>query len=651
MKISVYNSQLERVAYIEENYISLFWKESYNDVGAFSLEIPATEKNRALIKPDYFVGAKERSTLMVVKNVDVGSKTLVATGYSSSYLLDDAAFIGTIQSNGVVTQEIKNAYQEDNAVPLFYIADSDIKDKYNEQISNKSILELLRQMCGAADIGFRSVKDGQAIRVEFYKPEVNPNLKFSPQYGNIKEASLFFSSLGYKNHAIVLGQGEGENRARVDVDIRLDPDDQKRTLIIDARDLQREKEESEDNYIARMRARGLENLINQQKRQTVDFLPHNAGFGKRFDLGDVLTVLLPEYNARIQTRIVSVSIKSQRNISTVSLEVSEHTDVSNVLSFSSGNMSPSVGGDGTAGEPGADGVGIASVEQTTTSTADNGINVVTVTKTDGTSSTFQVRNGSKGSTGEKGDQGEQGLQGPQGTKGEAGPAGPQGEKGDTGPQGPQGEKGATGATPQLTIGTVSTLSAGSNATATITGTTEKPVLNLGIPKGADGADGEGGSVADLPDNLVYLNEEEESVQLLGIVDLVYPVGSIYMSVNDASPAVLFGGTWEQIGQGRTLWGAGNGYTPGTTVEAGLPNITGQYAMDRNASSLLNGDGKFAGAFTSKATLSNSTNGVQYRASTNGLDLAFDASLSNPIYGNSTTVQPPAFVVYMWQRTA
>jgi hypothetical protein len=47
-------------------------------------------------------------------------------------------------------------------------------------------------------------------------------------------------------------------------------------------------------------------------------------------------------------------------------------------------------------------------------------------------------------------------------------------------------KGDTGATPNLTIGSVETLDAGSNATATITGTPEDPVLSLGIPKGYDG---------------------------------------------------------------------------------------------------------------------------------------------------------------------
>lgn len=48
------------------------------------------------------------------------------------------------------------------------------------------------------------------------------------------------------------------------------------------------------------------------------------------------------------------------------------------------------------------------------------------------------------------------------------------------------ESGAfTGATPNLQIGTVTSLPAGSSATATIRGTAEAPLLDLGIPAGAD----------------------------------------------------------------------------------------------------------------------------------------------------------------------
>lgn len=59
-------------------------------------------------------------------------------------------------------------------------------------------------------------------------------------------------------------------------------------------------------------------------------------------------------------------------------------------------------------------------------------------------------------------------------------------------KGEQGEPGENGVTPNLTIGTVETLAAGSNATASITGTKEEPVLNLGIPKGEKGTSGSGG---------------------------------------------------------------------------------------------------------------------------------------------------------------
>lgn len=39
-----------------------------------------------------------------------------------------------------------------------------------------------------------------------------------------------------------------------------------------------------------------------------------------------------------------------------------------------------------------------------------------------------------------------------------------------------------------------------------------------------------------------------------IMSQVYPVGSIYLSVNPTNPGSLFGGTWKSIGAGRTLVG-------------------------------------------------------------------------------------------------
>ena len=60
---------------------------------------------------------------------------------------------------------------------------------------------------------------------------------------------------------------------------------------------------------------------------------------------------------------------------------------------------------------------------------------------------------------------------------------PKGSKGDP------GQKGDDGDTPEFSIGDVETLQPGQSATASITGTKKKPVLNLGIPKGNSGNDG------------------------------------------------------------------------------------------------------------------------------------------------------------------
>ena len=42
------------------------------------------------------------------------------------------------------------------------------------------------------------------------------------------------------------------------------------------------------------------------------------------------------------------------------------------------------------------------------------------------------------------------------------------------------------------------------------------------------------------------------------LELIYPVGSIYMSVNDTNPEVLFGGQWKKI-EGMFLLGSSNTY--------------------------------------------------------------------------------------------
>lgn len=46
---------------------------------------------------------------------------------------------------------------------------------------------------------------------------------------------------------------------------------------------------------------------------------------------------------------------------------------------------------------------------------------------------------------------------------------------------------------------------------------------------------------------------------VNLLDIIYPVGSIYISTNDLSPSNLIGGSWTQVNPGTFLCAAGDGY--------------------------------------------------------------------------------------------
>lgn len=135
----------------------------------------------------------------------------------------------------------------------------------------------------------------------------------------------------------------------------------------------------------------------------------------------------------------------------------------------------------------------------------------------------------------------------------------------------------------------------------------------------------------------------------------HPVGSIELNITGDNPSTYLGGTWIQVSQGRAIFGEGtcsttynvrgtsqtfsNTYTADTNYAAGLPNITGtgHYADNNNA---------FAGALYNAGNANYIGDG-----SASGTLIALDASRDRAIYGKSNTVQPNAYVVYVWKRTA
>lgn len=135
----------------------------------------------------------------------------------------------------------------------------------------------------------------------------------------------------------------------------------------------------------------------------------------------------------------------------------------------------------------------------------------------------------------------------------------------------------------------------------------------------------------------------------------HPVGSIYQTISPENPSVTFGGgTWEKIAQDRVLMGASDTHPAGTTVEAGLPNITGKFVAALRDGFTNDSHTRITGAFYENGTTTgeDSYNSISTNVGipSGGAPFGFDASRSNSIYGASDTVQPPAYFTCTWLRT-
>lgn len=191
--------------------------------------------------------------------------------------------------------------------------------------------------------------------------------------------------------------------------------------------------------------------------------------------------------------------------------------------------------------------------------------------------------------------------------------------------------------------------------------------------------------------------------LPNILEMVYPVGSIYLSVLNTNPSNVFGGTWERL-KDRFLLGAGDNYTAGATggeashtlTEAEMPNhshsipslsgSTGGAGSHNHSIPSLSGTAASAGSHTHSYYGVNSTGkmdwGESYQNGCTGAawkdtdstgahthDVTTNASTTGDVGNHTHTVStnadntgskgngtahnnmPPYLAVYMWKRIA
>jgi len=135
---------------------------------------------------------------------------------------------------------------------------------------------------------------------------------------------------------------------------------------------------------------------------------------------------------------------------------------------------------------------------------------------------------------------------------------------------------------------------------------------------------------------IVQNNETKSVSL---VDMIYPIGSIYMSVNNVNPSTLFGGTWEQI-KDKFLLSAGDTYTLGSTGGSATHNLTlSQLPSGTTLTAKIGANAWSLGIWSNKGQTTS-----EWSAQIQGQN-------GTPTGGEAFSKMPPFLAVNIWKRTA
>ncbi len=146
-----------------------------------------------------------------------------------------------------------------------------------------------------------------------------------------------------------------------------------------------------------------------------------------------------------------------------------------------------------------------------------------------------------------------------------------------------------------------------------------------------------------------------------VANAVYPVGSIYMSVNSTNPSTLFGGQWEQL-KDKFLLGCGDIYQNGTTGGEASHVLTTSEMPSHNHSASTNSTGghrhTFKGWWTTKGDGSatyacvartQQNDPVEYGSFATAGEHSHTVTVNNTGGGVGHNNMPPYLSIYMWKR--
>nr|DAK00061.1 MAG TPA: hypothetical protein [Caudoviricetes sp.] len=334
MNLYVYDKNLQRAGIIED-IRSLQWLEEFQDAGEVKLVCSATGKNRTLLADGnrlYCTEHKESAIVRQAETTDDGKDAeLTVRAVFSAARWGDRVVMATEQIEEAEAGMLALAEKHRRGLPGTTAAAKGLAVPMDTQVTWGSVLEADITLAKAAGLGFREVFDPSTGMETFEvyagvdrTQGASYNGYFGDDIDNLSSLKIVCGSDGWKNCAIVGGEGEGAARKIVTVNLGTYTGDDLRELWVDAKDISRKYQiaapdgsggytytdatYTEEEYAAVLQARGLEKLAECLQTLEVDATIGQGlmQYGRDYTLGDIIPLKLTRYGLRLSARVSSV---------------------------------------------------------------------------------------------------------------------------------------------------------------------------------------------------------------------------------------------------------------------------------------------------------------------------------------------------------
>ena len=308
---------------------SVIWADRYYDVGDFEIYIKAEKRYIDLMQEERYVSRIDSNMIGIIERITLTTDAeigdyLTVSGRDLKSLLDRRIVWNQTNITGKTELIMRQLITENAVAPAIEarrvpgLALGEIKGFSEEQelqAYGEDLLTKIIELCKASEIGWRVFLDDQKnMVIDFYKGEnrsysqdVNPYVVFSPEFDNLLATETHRDISGFKNVAMIAGEGEGTARTRITVGGVIGME--RREMFVDASSISsNDGEITNAQYLYLLSGKGKEQLAAAVKVLNISGVAETTltyKLNEDYYLGDTVTAS-NEYGISANTKILEI---------------------------------------------------------------------------------------------------------------------------------------------------------------------------------------------------------------------------------------------------------------------------------------------------------------------------------------------------------